>query len=71
MTHVLYWDALQVEDAQISLEPICVLHHWRLTLRGYDIEQVGVQWDPNDEFSTTWEDATRLRDLYPHLFVGF
>ena len=58
VTHVLDWDALEVEDKQLSLEHICILQHQRLTLRGWDIEQVRVQWDLSNETSATWEDAT-------------
>lgn len=71
MTHVLDWDALQVEDEKLYLDLIHILQHWRLTLRGWDIEKVRLQWDPNDENSATWEDVVRLRDLFPYLFVGF
>ena len=63
VTHVLDWDAFQVADGQLTLEPIRILQHRRLTLRGRDIDQVRVQWDPSDETSATWEDATRLRGL--------
>ena len=34
VTHVLDWDALQVEDGQHNLEPIHILQHRRLILRG-------------------------------------
>ncbi len=71
IVHVLDWNALQVEDGQLALEPIRILEQRELTLRGRTIEQVRVQWDPIDDSSATWEDATRLQDLYPYLFVGF
>ena len=32
--HALDWDTLQVEDVQLSLEPIRMLQHQRMTLRG-------------------------------------
>lgn len=60
-----------MEDGKLSLEPIHILQHQRLTLRGWDIEKVRVQLDPSNETSSTWEDATRLIDLYPYLFVDF
>lgn len=44
VTHVLDWDAFQVEDGKLSLDLIYILQHRRLTLRGWDIEQVRVQW---------------------------
>ena len=34
VTHVLDWDALQLVDGQLTLEPIHILQHQRLTLRG-------------------------------------
>ena len=71
VVHVLDWNALQVEDGQLALEPVRILEQRELTLRGRTIEQVRVQWDPTDDFSATWEDASRLRDLYPYLFIGF
>ena len=71
IVHVLDWNALQVEDRQLALEPVRILEQRGLTLRGRTIEQVRVQWDPTDDSSATWEDATRLRELYPYLFVGF
>jgi hypothetical protein len=71
VTHVLDWNALQVADGQLALEPVRILQQRTLTLRGRTIEQARVQWDPNDDSSATWEDADRLRDAYPYLFVGF
>lgn len=71
VVHVLDWNALQVEDGQLALEPVCILEQRELTLRGRTIEQVRVQWDPTDDTSTTWEDASGLRDSYPYLFIGF
>ena len=71
IVHVLDWNTLQVEDRQLALEQVCIVEQRELTLRGRTIEQVRVQWDPIDDSSTTWEDASRLRDLYPYLFVGF
>ena len=71
MTHVLDWNALQVEDGQLALEPVGILEQRVLTLRVCTIEQARVQRDPTDHSSATWEDASRLWDLYPYLFVGF
>ena len=71
IVHVLDWNALQVEDGQLALEPVRILEQRELTLRGRTIEQVRVQWDPTDDSSATWEDATKLSELYPYLFVGF
>ena len=71
VSHVLDWNALQVEDGQLALEPVCILQHRELTLRGRTVEQVRVQWNPADDTVATWEDAFGLRDLYPYLFVGF
>lgn len=71
ISHVLDWNALQVEDGQLSMEPVRILQHREMSLRGWTIEQVRVQWDPIDDSSTTWEDAVQMRELYPHLFSGF
>lgn len=40
--HVLDWNSLQVEDDQLSLEPIHILQCQELTLRGRYIEKVRV-----------------------------
>lgn len=71
VTHDLDWNALQVEDEQLALEPVAMLQRRHLTLRGREIDQVRVQWDPNDEALATWKDASRIRDSYPYLFTGF
>jgi hypothetical protein len=71
LTHVLDWNTLQVEDGQLALEPVRILQQRTLNLRGRSIEQVRVQWDPSDDASSTWEDASRLRSAFPYLFVGF
>lgn len=68
VTHVLDWNALQVKDEQLSMEPVCILQYRDLTLRGRTIEQVRVLWDPSDESSSTWEDAMKMRELYSYLF---
>ena len=60
VVHVLDWNVLQVEDGQLALEPIHILEQLELTLRGRTIEQVRVQWDPTNDSSATWEDASRL-----------
>ncbi|XP_059067878.1 uncharacterized protein LOC131858603 [Cryptomeria japonica] len=71
ISHVLDWNALQVKDGQLSLEPMCILQCRKISLRGQGIELVKVQWDPNDDSSTTWEDTMQMRELYPYLFSGF
>lgn len=43
VTHVLDWYALQVEEKQLSFEPVCILQHWEMNLRSCDMEQVRVQ----------------------------
>ena len=45
------------------MEPICILQHHRLTLKGLDIEQVRVNQDLDDETLATWEGVT-LVPLY-------
>ena len=34
VVHVLDWNALQVEDVKLDMEPVCILEQWELTLRG-------------------------------------
>lgn len=53
------------------METMCILQHREMSLRGRGVEQVRVQCDPIDDFSTTWEDAVWMRELYPYLFLGF
>ena len=38
VVHVLDWNALQVEDGQLALEPVRILEQQELTLRGRTIE---------------------------------
>ncbi|XP_059067629.1 uncharacterized protein LOC131858412 [Cryptomeria japonica] len=69
--HVLDWNALQVKDGHLSMEPVRILQHKEMSLRGQSIEQVRVQWDLIDDSSATWDDAVWMRELYPYLFSGF
>lgn len=72
MNCILDWDYLHFEeDVYLSLDPMRILQHQRLTLSGQDIEKVRVQWDSNDETLANWDDALRLKDMYPYLLVGF
>ncbi|XP_059074998.1 uncharacterized protein LOC131875015 [Cryptomeria japonica] len=61
-----YADAHRV-DRQFSVGN----RHKEMSLRGQSVEQVRIQWDPIDDSSATWEDAVRMRELYPYFFSGF
>ncbi|XP_059064809.1 uncharacterized protein LOC131856875 [Cryptomeria japonica] len=60
-----------VEDKQLSMEPMRIHQHREISLRGQSIEQVKFHWDLIDDSSATWEDAVRMKELYPYLFSGF
>ena len=49
IAHVLDWKNLQFMDGQIMLEPVLITQRRTLSLRGREIRQVKVLWDPNDE----------------------
>ncbi|XP_059064755.1 uncharacterized protein LOC131856835 [Cryptomeria japonica] len=53
ISHILDWTALQVEDGQLALDPVGVRDHKHRILKGRDIEQVRVQWNPNDNSLAT------------------
>ena len=53
------------------LEPVQIMQSRTMSLRGREIRQVKVLWDPNDETSATWEDTEIMRAAHPHLFVNF
>lgn len=42
VSHVLDWNALHVEDEQLSLEPMHILQRREISLKGNSIEQVRV-----------------------------
>ena len=71
ISHVLDWKQLQIMDGQILLEPVLIMQNRTLNLRGREIRQVKVLWDPNDETSATWEDSEKMRTAHPHLFTDF
>ena len=71
ITHVLNWNALQVIDGQLMLEPMQIIQRRELNLRGHKVEQVKVLWDHNDDTSATWEDAGAMKPSHPQLFLGF
>ena len=49
IAHVLDWKNLQIMDGQVMLEPVQIMQSITLSLRGREIRQVKVLWDPNDE----------------------
>ena len=53
------------------LEPIQIMQSRTLSLRGREIRQVKVLWDPNLETSATWEDADAMREAHLHLVDDF
>ena len=71
IAHVLDWKNLQIMDGQIMLEPVQITQSRTLSLRGREIRQVKVLWDPNDETSATWEDTEMMRAAHPFLFADF
>ena len=71
ITHVLNWNALQVVDGQLMLEPVPILQQRELNLRGRKVEQVKVLWDHNDDTSVTWENIGTMKASHPQLFSGF
>ena len=71
ITHVLNWNASQVVDGQLMLEPIQIIQKRELNLRGCKVEQVKVLWDHNDDTSATWEDTKTMKTSHPQLFSPF
>ena len=71
ITHVLNWNALQVVDGQLMLDPVQIVQQRELNLRGRKVEQVKVLWDHNDDTSATWEDTGAMKVSHPQLFSGF
>ena len=71
IAHVFDWKNLQILDGQIMLEPIQIMQSRTMSLRGREIRQVKVLWDPNDETSATWEDTILMRAMHPYLFADF
>ena len=71
IVHVLNWKNLQIMDGQMMLEPVQIMQSRTMSLRGREIRQVKVLWDPNDETSATWENADSMRTSHPHLFADF
>ena len=71
ITHVLNWNALQVMDGQLMLEPVRIIQQRELNLRGRKVDQVKVLWDLNDDSSTTWEDTGAMKASHPQLFSSF
>ena len=53
------------------LELVQITQSRTMSLRGREIRQVKVLWDPNDETSATWEDADLMRVAHPYLFADF
>ena len=58
-------------DGQVMLEPVQIMQRKTMSLRGREIRQVKVLWDPNDESSSTWEDTEMMRTTHPFLFADF
>lgn len=71
ITHVLNWNAIQVVDGQLMLEPVRIIQQKELNLRGRKVDQVKVLWDLNDDSSATWEDTGAMKASHPRLFSGF
>ena len=71
IAHVLDWKNLQIMDGQIMLEPVQITQRRTMSLRGREIRQVKVLWDPNDETSATWEGTEMMRAVHPFLFADF
>lgn len=53
------------------LEPVLIMQSRTLSLRGREIRQVKVLWDPSDDSSATSEDIDMMRSAHPHLFADF
>jgi hypothetical protein len=53
IAHILDWKHLQILDGQIILEPVLITQSRTMKLRGRELRQVKVLWDPNDDLSAT------------------
>lgn len=68
-SHVIDWQALQVEDAgDIHLKPLTIIERHNLQLCNRTIQQVKVLWDQYGEQGATWEDENEMKLEYPYLF---
>ena len=71
ITHVLNWNAIQVVDDQLMLEPVRIIQQRELNLRGRKVDQVKVLWDLHDISSAIWEDTEVMKASHLHLFSSF
>lgn len=71
ITHILNWNAIQVVDDQLMLEPVRIIQQRELNLRDRKVDQVKVLWDLNDISTATWEDREVMKASHPQLFSGF
>jgi hypothetical protein len=68
-THVVDWDAIQVElEQEFPVEPERILDRRDLILWNCTIEQVKVKWMHLSPEEATWELESHMRDAYLILF---
>ncbi|XP_027338036.1 uncharacterized protein LOC113851967 [Abrus precatorius] len=69
-SHVIDHDPVQVrENLSCNVYPVRIADHSVKQLRGKEIPLVKVIWSSSDEGDATWKTETRIRELYPELFV--
>ncbi|XP_027337184.1 uncharacterized protein LOC113850858 [Abrus precatorius] len=69
-SHVINIDPVQVrEDLSYEVYPVRIADHRIKQLRGKEISLLKVIWNSSDEGDATWETESRMRELYPHLFM--
>ncbi|XP_027915641.1 uncharacterized protein LOC114175082 [Vigna unguiculata] len=69
-SHVLESGDIQIrEDLTVNTGPMRILDSQVKKLRGKEIKTVKVMWDETTQ-EMTWEMEDRMRQSYPHLFLG-
>ncbi|XP_027348038.1 uncharacterized protein LOC113859470 [Abrus precatorius] len=68
-SHVINLDPMQVkEDLSYDVYSVRITNRVK-QLRGKEFSLVKVIWSSSDEGDVTWETESRIRELYPRLFM--